>query len=82
MSAPAALASDVSIKRPRSLGGVNTTVLGLEIRRLLRNRRTVIFALIIPAVFFLLFGLNKAYAHQSAGPGSHGNVSAMSRHSS
>jgi ABC-2 type transport system permease protein len=77
MSAPAALASDVSIKRPRSLGGVNTTVLGLEIRRLLRNRRTVIFALIIPAVFFLLFGLNKAYAHQSAGPGSHGNVSAF-----
>ncbi len=42
--------------------------------RLLRNRRTVIFALVIPAVFFLLFGLNKAYAHGSAG---HGNVSAF-----
>jgi len=74
---PASDASGVSVKRPPSLGGVNTTVLGLEIRRLLRNRRTVIFALIIPAVFFLLFGLNKAYAHQSAGPGSHGNVSAF-----
>ena len=60
-----------------SLGGFNVTVLRLEIRRLLRNRRTVIFALIFPVVFFLAFGLNKAYANQSAGPGSHGNVSAF-----
>jgi len=71
---PASDASGVSVKRPPSLGGVNTTVLGLEIRRLLRNRRTVIFALIIPSVFFLLFGLNKAYANDPAG---HGNVSAF-----
>jgi len=74
MSAPTVPASDVSVKRPPSLGGVNTTVLGLEIRRLLRNRRTVIFALIVPALFFLLFGLNKAYANKPAG---HGNVSAF-----
>jgi ABC-2 type transport system permease protein len=56
------------------LGGFNFTVLKLEIRRLLRNRRTVIFAMVIPAVFFLLFGLNSAYANQRAG---HGNVSAF-----
>jgi ABC-2 type transport system permease protein len=56
------------------LGGFNITVLKLEIRRLLRNRRTVIFAMVIPAVFFLLFGLNSAYANQRAG---HGNVSAF-----
>jgi ABC-2 type transport system permease protein len=56
------------------LGGFNLTVLKLEIRRLLRNRRNVIFAMVIPAVFFLLFGLNKAYANQRAG---HGNVSAF-----
>jgi ABC-2 type transport system permease protein len=60
-----------------AMGGFNFTVLKLEVRRLLRNRRTVIFAMVIPAVFFLLFGLNKAYALQSAGPGSHGNVSAF-----
>jgi ABC-2 type transport system permease protein len=59
------------------LGGFNVTVLRLEIRRLLRNRRTVIFALIFPVVFFLAFGLNSAYANESAGPGSHGNVSAF-----
>jgi ABC-2 type transport system permease protein len=56
------------------LGGFNITVLKLEIRRLLRNRRTIIFAMVIPAVFFLLFGLNSAYANQRAG---HGNVSAF-----
>ena len=39
------------------LGGFNTTVLLLEIRRVLRNRRTLIFILVMPAVFFLLFGL-------------------------
>ena len=29
---------------------------GLELRRMLRNRRTVIFTLVMPPVFFLLFG--------------------------
>ena len=69
-----AQSGELAARRTRGLGGVNTTVLGLEIRRLLRNRRTVIFALVIPAVFFLLFGLNKAYADDRAG---HGNVSAF-----
>lgn len=66
-------APDLAREAP-GLGGFNTTVLKLEIRRLLRNRRTVIFAMVIPAVFFLLFGLNSAYANQRAG---HGNVSAF-----
>jgi ABC-2 type transport system permease protein len=65
---------DVSARTAPGLGGFNVTVLKLEIRRLLRNRRTVIFAMIIPAVLFLLFGLNKAYANEPAG---HGNVSAF-----
>lgn len=39
------------------LGGFRLGVLGLEIRRVLRNRRTLIFVLVMPAVFFLLFGL-------------------------
>jgi ABC-2 type transport system permease protein len=66
-------APDLAREAP-GLGGFNTTVLKLEIRRLLRNRRTVIFAMVIPAIFFLLFGLNAAYANQRAG---HGNVSAF-----
>jgi ABC-2 type transport system permease protein len=56
------------------LGGFSVTVLGLEVRRLLRNRRTAIFTLITPSIFFLLFGLNARYASEPAG---HGNVSAF-----
>jgi ABC-2 type transport system permease protein len=40
-----------------ALGGLNPTMLRLEVRRVLRNRRTMIFTLIFPSVFFLLFGL-------------------------
>jgi ABC-2 type transport system permease protein len=43
-------------RRP-PLGGFSLTYLELEIRRVLRNRRTLFFILIMPAVFFLLFGL-------------------------
>ena len=46
------------------LGGFNLTALRLEVRRLLRNRRTVIITMVFPVIFFLLFGLNKAYALQ------------------
>ncbi len=72
LPAPAALTREAP-----GLGGFNLTVLKLEVRRLLRNRRTVIFSVLAPSVLFLAFGLNKAYAYQSAGPGSHGNVSAF-----
>ena len=56
------------------LGGFNTTLLRIELRRLLRNRRTVIFSIVLPVVFFLLFGTGKDYSLQSAGP--HGNWAA------
>lgn len=60
-------------RRTPPLGGFNATILRLELRRLLRNRRTVVFTLVMPVMFFLLFGLNRAYADQKAG---HGNVAA------
>ena len=47
----------VGERRTPRLGGLNPTYLGLEIRRILRNRRTLVFILIMPAAFFLLFGL-------------------------
>jgi ABC-2 type transport system permease protein len=43
-------------RRVPPLGGFSPTFLRLEIRRLLRNRRTVIFTLIIPPLFFWAFG--------------------------
>jgi len=55
------------------LGGFNSTLLRLELRRLLRNRRTAIFTLVMPAVFFLVFGLGQGYTDASAG---RGNVTA------
>jgi ABC-2 type transport system permease protein len=64
---------DLSARRVPGLGGFNLTALKLEIRRLLRNRRTVIITLAFPVIFFLLFGLNKSYASIPAG---HGNTSA------
>ena len=41
------------------LGGFNLTFLAIEIRRLLRNRRTVVVTLIVPVILFLLFKSNK-----------------------
>lgn len=65
--------SDIAARRAPGAGGFNLTALQLEIRRLLRNRRTVIVTMVLPVVFFLLFGLNSAYANEKFG---HGNVSA------
>lgn len=61
-------------RRTPARGGFNVTVLTLEVRRLLRNKRTLIFTLIVPVIFFLIFGLNSAYAHNRSG---RGNVSAF-----
>jgi ABC-2 type transport system permease protein len=68
-SMPAELAG----RRAPGLGGFKLAVLGLEVRRLTRNRRTLIISIVLPCVFYLLFGLNKAYALLPYG---HGNVSA------
>ncbi|MEV4627554.1 ABC transporter permease [Micromonospora sp. NPDC049523] len=56
MTSTASPVPAVSRQRP-PLGGFTSTFLLLEIRRVLRNRRTMIFILVMPAVFFLLFGL-------------------------
>jgi ABC-2 type transport system permease protein len=55
------------------LGGFKAAVVRLEVRRLLRNRRTLIFTIVVPVIFFLIFGLNNAYANLKYGQG---NVSA------
>lgn len=41
------------------LGGFNLTFLYLEVKRLLRNRRTLVFTLIVPAGMFILFTSGK-----------------------
>ncbi|MEU7752876.1 ABC transporter permease [Micromonospora sp. NPDC049171] len=44
-------------RRLPALGGFAPGVLLIELRRVLRNRRTLAFTLIMPGVFFLIFGL-------------------------
>jgi ABC-2 type transport system permease protein len=73
-TAPSALVSDLASRRVPKAGGFNLTALQLEIRRMLRNRRTLIITLIFPVFFFLIFGLNKAYALVRIG---HGNYAAF-----
>ena len=51
------------------MGGFSFTILRLEVRRLLRNRRTMILAIALPVFFFLGFGRSSAYVHQTVGRG-------------
>jgi ABC-2 type transport system permease protein len=71
---PSAVTPDLSGRRAPALGGFNLTALKLEVRRMTRNRRTVIISLVVPVFFFLLFGLNKSYDTLRDG---HGNVAAF-----
>lgn len=62
----------VTVPAPRTLprlGGFSAGMIRLELRRMMRNRRTVVFTLIMPAVFFLLFGTNGDYKTQRIGEG-------------
>jgi ABC-2 type transport system permease protein len=70
--AATAPAAGVADRTPRR-GLVSLTYLQVELRRLVRNRRTVIFSLVMPPVFFLLFGTAKEYRTESVG---HANVTA------
>jgi ABC-2 type transport system permease protein len=48
------------------LGGFNLTFLAIEIRRLLRNRRTIIVTVVVPVVLFFLFKANRRLGASSA----------------
>ncbi|WP_229051244.1 ABC transporter permease [Aeromicrobium sp. Leaf350] len=64
---------DTPVRRAPARGGFSPTILRLELRRLLRNRRAVVFTLVVPSLFFLLFGTDQQYRTEQAG---HGNVTA------
>ena len=50
-------------------GGFSAGMIGLELRRMMRNRRTLVFTLIMPAVLFLLFGTSGDYKTERLGGG-------------
>lgn len=64
---------DPTTRRVPPLGGFSLTVLRIELRRMVRNRRTVVFTLVMPVLLYLIIGTNDAYGHDRAGSG---NVSA------
>jgi ABC-2 type transport system permease protein len=72
--ARASIAPDLTSRRAPAFGGFNLTALRLEVRRLLRNRRTVIITIIAPVFLFLVIGLNSANAGIRYG---HGNYAAF-----
>jgi ABC-2 type transport system permease protein len=49
----------LSDRREPRLGGFNATFLAIEIRRLTRNRRTVVVTVVVPVILFLLFRANR-----------------------
>jgi ABC-2 type transport system permease protein len=73
MSAATTSATHAPASRRSVLGGFNVAFVAMEVRRMLRNRRTLIFTLIMPSVFFLLFGTDASYRHDTDG---RGNVTA------
>jgi len=56
---------DPSVRRVPPLGGFNLTVLGIELRRMMRNRRTIVFTLILPAALLLSLGGQKGWQDKS-----------------
>jgi ABC-2 type transport system permease protein len=63
---------DPTARRVPPLGGFNPTLLRIELKRMLRNRRTVVFTMLFPAGLFLAFGSGPDW-NDSVG---HGNVAA------
>jgi ABC-2 type transport system permease protein len=71
--ATVALPFDPASRTAPSWGALNRTLLGVELRRVLRNRRTIIFAFVFPTALFFAFAGSQDYAAQRVGVG---NVSA------
>ncbi|HET7385880.1 MAG TPA: ABC transporter permease [Nocardioidaceae bacterium] len=59
---------DPTTRRVPPLGGLNPTLFGIEVRRMLRNRRTVVFALAFPVLMYFIFASQK-YGDDKVGSG-------------
>jgi len=66
------VAVDAAARRVPPLGGFNLTVLRIELSRMLRNRRTMFFALVFPAALFFAIGSSTSWRERAG----YGNVAA------
>lgn len=74
-----AMPSTVRLERKvPPFGGFTLTFLGIEIRRRLRNRRTLVFTVVMPVALFLLIGLGERTAPLTRTPVSQGGLSVAS----
>jgi ABC-2 type transport system permease protein len=64
---------DPTARRVPPFGGLNGTLVAIELKRMLRNRRTIFFTLLMPVLLYLLIGTSSQYSGDSEGSG---NVSA------
>lgn len=64
---------DPSTRRVPPIGGFSLKVLAIELKRMLRNRRTIIFTLVMPVVLYLIIGSSSQYSSERVG---NGNTSA------
>ncbi|PZU30754.1 MAG: hypothetical protein DI577_06975 [Microbacterium sp.] len=76
-STPSALSADrVTLdRRVPPLGGFNLTYLGIELKRRLRNRRTLFFTIAFPVVMYVIIGLPLRDEQLTATPLATGGVS-------
>ena len=76
-SATSALSADrVTLdRRVPPLGGFNLTYLGIELRRRLRNRRTLFFTIAFPVMMYVIIGLPLRDEQLTATPVADGGVS-------
>lgn len=63
---------DPSTRKAPPMGGFNATILRIELMRMLRNRRTIVFTLILPAALMLAFGGQSGWQDKAGS----GNVAA------
>lgn len=71
-SATPAPSTDPAARRVPPLGGLNLTLLGIELKRITSNRRTVVFTLVFPVALFFAFSIGDAASERMGD----GNVAA------
>jgi ABC-2 type transport system permease protein len=60
---------DPTTRRVPPMGGFNLALLKIELRRVLRNRRTVIFTVVMPVLLYLIIGANGDRSSEREGLG-------------
>ncbi len=63
------LGNTLPADRTRRAGGFSWEFLALELRRMLRNRRTMVISLIVPPLVFLSYGTQSGFRTQAYGSG-------------